>query len=163
VKVHRAESCGDFGTARSLFREYGGSLNVDLGIQGFEEEIAALPGKYAWPQGALFLASNAGGRAIGCVGVRPFEKPAACEMKRLYVRPLGRGLGAGRALAVEAIRFATAAGYREMLLDSLPSMKAAIGLYRSLGFQPIPPYWNNTVPGFLYFGRPLTAEGRRMG
>jgi len=78
-------------------------------------------------------------------------------MKRLYVRPTGRGSGTGRALAVEAVRFASAAGYREMLLDSLPSMEAAIGIYRSLGFEPIPPYWNNTVPGILYFGRLLSA------
>jgi putative acetyltransferase len=78
-------------------------------------------------------------------------------MKRLYVRPSGRGRGAGRALAIEAIRFASAAGYKEMLLDSLPTMEAAIRTYRSLGFVPIPPYWNNTVPGILYFGRRLSG------
>ena len=79
-------------------------------------------------------------------------------MKRLYVQPAGRGHGTGRALAVEAIRFASAAGYREMLLDSLPSMEAAIRMYRSLGFEAIPPYWNNTVPGILYFGLRLTKS-----
>ena len=158
MKVHKAESRGDFDEARVLFREYGASLDVDLGFQGFEEEIATVPGKYTWPRGALFLASDTDGQAIGCVGVRPFDRPAACEMKRLYVRPIGRGRGAGRALAVEAIRFASAAGYREMLLDTMPSMEAAIWIYRSLGFEPIPPYWNNTVPGILYFRRPLSAE-----
>ena len=83
-------------------------------------------------------------------------------MKRLYVRCGDRGSGIGRALAVKATRFASAAGYREMLLDSLPSMEAAIRLYRSLGFEPIPPYWNNIVPGVLYFGRRLdTCSGSR--
>jgi ribosomal protein S18 acetylase RimI-like enzyme len=157
MKVHKADSRGDFDEARVLFREYGASLDIDLCFQGFEEEIATLPGKYTWPKGALFLASDMGGQAIGCVGVRPFDRPTACEMKRLYVRPIGRGSGTGRALAVEAVRFASAAGYREMLLDSLPSMDAAIRIYRTLGFEPIPPYWNNTVAGILYFGRPLSA------
>jgi putative acetyltransferase len=157
VKMHRAESAGDFDTVRALFREYAASLDVDLGFQGFDEELATLPGRYAWPKGALFLASTADGQAIGCVGVRPFDRPGACEMKRLYVRPAGRGHGTGRALAVEAIRFAGAAGYGEMLLDSLPGMDAAIGMYRSLGFESIPPYWHNTVPGILSFGRRLTG------
>jgi ribosomal protein S18 acetylase RimI-like enzyme len=158
VKVRRAESSHDFDAISGLFREYGASLNVDLSFQGFQEEIAMLPGKYAAPKGALFLASDAGGQAIGCVGVRPFDRPGACEMKRLYVRPPGRGRGTGQALAVEAIRFASAAGYREMLLDSLPTMGAAIRLYRSLGFAPIPPYWNNAVPDMLYFGRQLSGS-----
>jgi ribosomal protein S18 acetylase RimI-like enzyme len=158
VMVRRAESGRDFDETRGLFREYGASLDVDLSFQGFEEEIALLPGKYVSPKGALFLASDAAGQAIGCVGVRPFDRPAACEMKRLYVRPAGRGRGAGRALAIEAIRFASAAGYREMLLDSLSTMEAAIGIYRSLGFAPIPPYWNNIVPGILYFGMLLSGR-----
>ncbi len=157
MKLHKAESRTDFDEASVLFREYGASLDIDLGFQGFEEETATLPGKYAGPKGALVLASDAGGQTIGCVGVRPFDRPGACEMKRLYVRPPGRGCGAGRALALQAIRFASAAGYREMLLDSLPGMEAAIQLYRSLGFEPIPPYWNNPVPGILYFGKPLRA------
>jgi putative acetyltransferase len=156
VKVRRAESSSDFDTVRTLCREYGASLDVDLAFQGFEDELATLPGKYAWPKGALFFASGADGQAIGCVGVRPFDRPSACEMKRLYVRPAGRGRGTGRALAVEALRFASAAGYREMLLDSLPGMEAAIRMYRSLDFESIPPYWNNVVPGILYFGKQLT-------
>jgi putative acetyltransferase len=156
-KVRRAESGSDFDDVRMLLREYAASLDVDLGFQGFEEELATLPGKYAWPKGALFLASGADGQAIGCVAVRPFDRPAACEMKRLYVRPVGRGRGIGRALAVEAVRFAGAAGYREMLLDSLPGMDAAITMYRSLGFEPIPPYWNNIVPDIRYFGKRLSG------
>ena len=155
MKVHVADRRGDFDEARALFREYDASLNVDLGFQGIEQEIATLPGKYASPKGALFLARGSGGQAIGCVGVRPFDRSGACELKRLYVRCEARQSGARRALAVEAIRFASAADYKEILLDSLPRMEAAIRLYRSLGFKPIPPYWNNTLPGILYFGKRL--------
>jgi ribosomal protein S18 acetylase RimI-like enzyme len=155
--IHLAQSYGDFDEARALFCEYDASLDVDLGYQGIEEEIAKLPGKYAAPKGALFLARDASRRAIGCVGVRPFDRPSACELKRLYLRPEARGRGDGRALVLETIKFASAAGYQEMLLDSLPSMQAAIGLYRSLGFEPIPSYWNSPLPGTLYFRRPLTV------
>jgi ribosomal protein S18 acetylase RimI-like enzyme len=158
MKVHLADGRCDFDDARTLFREYDASLDVDLGTQGIAQEIATLPGKYALPQGALFLARDTGGQAIGCVGVRPFDRPGACEMKRLYVRREGRERGAGRALALEAIKFAKAAGYEEMLLDSLPTMTAAIRLYRALGFKPIPPYWNNPLPGTLYFSRQLGSE-----
>jgi putative acetyltransferase len=156
MRVYTAESRGDFDDARALFRDYDASLDVDLGSQGIEEEIATLPGKYASPGGALFLARDTNGHLVGCVGVRPFDRPGACELKRLYVRPDGRRSGAGRALLVEAIKFGGAAGYREMLLDSLPSMEAAIRLYRSHGFKPVSAYWNNPLAGALYFGRRLT-------
>ena len=153
--VVSVQSDGDLDQVRALFREYATSLDIDLAFQGFEAELATLPGKYAPPQGALFLAYATDGRALGCVGVRPFERPGACEMKRLYVRPAGRRSGAGRLLASEAVAFAGAAGYGEILLDTLPHMTAAIGLYRSLGFEEIPPYWRNSVPGLLYFGKQI--------
>lgn len=155
MKVHRVDGDCDLEDVRLLFREYGASLDVDLSFQGFEDEISGLPGKYSWPKGALFLASDVGSHAIGCVGVRPFDEAGSCEMKRLYVRPAGRRSGIGRALAVEAVHFARGAGYTEMLLDTLPTMEAAIQTYRGLGFEPIPPYWNNVVPGILYFRRLL--------
>lgn len=78
-------------------------------------------------------------------------------MKRLYVRAAARGNGAGRALMTSALERATALGYREAMLDTLPWMNSAIAIYRALGFAPIPPYWDNTVPGLLYFGKRLQA------
>ena len=158
MKIVSAQSASDFEEVRALFREYDASLDVDLSFQGIEEEIATLPGKYASPKGALFIARDMGAQAIGCLGVRPFDRPGACEIKRLYVRPAGRGSGVGRAFVTAAAAFAREAGYREILLDSLPSMKAAIVLYRTLGFEEVPPYWNNTLPGILYFGRRLCPE-----
>ena len=145
----------DLQAIRMLFREYADGLGIDLGFQGFEAELAALPGKYAPPGGDLLLARDTGGHIVGCVGLRPFDRPGACEMKRLYVRSAGRGTGAGRALAQAIVDRATAAGYSEMLLDTLPVMAPAIAVYRSLGFVDIPPYWNNIIPGVLYLGRAL--------
>jgi carbonic anhydrase len=131
----------DVELVRSLFREYAGSLGVDLSFQGFEEELAALPSGYD-----LVLVAGVGGEAAGCVGVRPFAA-GVCEMKRLYVRPAARGSGLGRALALAAIERARALGYHRMRLDTLPAMAAARSLYRELGFVEIEPYRHNPVAG----------------
>ena len=134
----------DVELVRTLFREYADSLGVDLSFQGFAEELAALPSGYD-----ALLVIERDGEVFGCVGVRPFE-PGICEMKRLYVRPAGRGSGAGRALAVAAIERGRALGYERMRLDTLPTMAAAQALYRELGFVEIEPYRHNPVAGSTF-------------
>ena len=135
-------------TIRRLFREYQIALGVDLCFRDFEEELATLPGAYAPPRGTLLLAMNEG-EAIGCVGVRPFDT-GRCEMKRLYVRPAGRGRGLGRQLTERAIAFARAADHKEMLLDTLPQMAEAGRLYAALGFADCAAYYENPLPGTRY-------------
>ena len=155
VSIGPAQGERDIARVRDLFREYVAALGIDLSFQGFDAELAGLPGRYGAPRGALLLACRSDGEAIGCVGVRPLDRPDTCEIKRLYVREVGRGSGAGRALALKAIGFATSAGYREVVLDTLPGMRAAIALYRDLGFSEIPPYWESAIPGTIYLGRRL--------
>jgi GNAT superfamily N-acetyltransferase len=136
-----------------LFREYADSLGFDLCFQDFETELATLPGKYAPPGGRLLLAWN-GDRAVGCVALRPIDRER-CEMKRLYVQPAMRGTGLGRTLAERICDEARTAGYRQICLDTLPSMQAAVGLYTDLGFAPVDPYVFNPLPGALFLGRTL--------
>jgi putative acetyltransferase len=134
---------------RALFREYARFLDVDLKFQGFEDELAGLPGKYAPPEGALLLAAE-GADIGGCVALRRLE-PGACEMKRLFVRPGCRGRGLGRALAEAIVREAASRGYAAMRLDTLPKLKNAIRLYARLGFHPVAPYYSNPLPGVSYW------------
>ena len=145
-------SADDLGLARALMEAYAASLGIDLDAQGFGEEIAGLPGPYAPPRGALLLAFDAQGEALGSIALRPLA-PEVGEIKRLYVTPRGRGLGLGKALVAAVLGRARHIGYREIKLDTLPEMKEAIALYKSLGFEPIPPYGSFPYPGLLCFGQ----------
>lgn len=139
--------------AREIFREYQVSLGIDLCFQDFEQELADLPGKYAPPQGRLYLAFI-DEKLAGCIALRPFQE-GMCEMKRLYVRPEFRGQYLGLLLAKEIIAEAREIGYHQMVLDTLDTMTAAQKLYRSLGFKEIEPYCFNPIDGALYMSLDL--------
>ncbi|MEZ5958037.1 MAG: GNAT family N-acetyltransferase [Hyphomonadaceae bacterium] len=145
----------DFPATTQLFRAYAASLPIDLGYQGFDDELASLPGKYAPPHGALLIARDASTEALGCVAMRPLDEPGVCEMKRLYVAPAGRGQGLGKQLALAIIKAARAAGHREMRLDTLASMQEAQALYRSLGFAEIGAYYDTPVADTVFMSLTL--------
>jgi putative acetyltransferase len=152
-QIMQAASEKEFAAGRLLFEEYAKSLSVDLCFQDFAAELKQLPSMYGAPAGCLLLA-RAGETHIGCGGLRKLSD-TVCEMKRLYVRPAGRGTGLGRHLATALIDRATSLGYQRIVLDSLMDMTAAQNLYRTLGFRDAAPYYSNPTPGVVYMQRDL--------
>ncbi len=159
--IRPAAGAADVAAARALFLEYAAWLEEDLCFQGFEQELASLPGKYAPPDGRLFLACR-DGAPIGCVALRRFDADSG-ELKRLYVQPDHRGHGVAQALGAAAIEAARAVGYRRVVLDTLDRMTAARKLYVATGFREIPAYYVNPIPGAQFMERVLRDEGKEMG
>lgn len=152
VDIIVARSAPELAAVRELFLEYAQQLGVDLEFQGFDEELADLPGEYGEPRGALLLAL-VDGAAAGCCALRPIDDVDygnAAEMKRLYVRKAFRGFGLGRQLAEAVMEAAIRLGYASVLLDTLDEMESARALYEDLGFEEIPPYYHNPLPGAHY-------------
>jgi GNAT superfamily N-acetyltransferase len=158
MRIENADTPELVGLARELFVEYSESLGVDLCFQGFTEELAQLPGEYARPAGRLVLVFE-GHETVGCGALRPIDE-LVCEMKRVYLRPSVRGKGAGRMLIDALIETAREMGYERMRLDTLPSMKRAMEIYRSLGFKEIAPYRVNPVPGASFLELDLSLGTR---
>jgi putative acetyltransferase len=156
MKIKQAQTPDEIDEARRLFREYEAFLSVDLCFQGFEEELAGLPGKYAPPSGALLIALTRE-TVAGCVALRALGDDV-CEMKRLFVRPEYRSTGLGKRLAREVVDVARGLGYSLMRLDTLDRLTEAMRLYESLGFRKTEPYYENPLHGVVYWELDLKEE-----
>ena len=158
MNLIEAQTSEEVEQARQLFKEYAAWLQIDLCFQGFEKELAELPGDYAPPDGRLLLAYD-DAQLVGCVALRKIGE-GVCEMKRLFLRDKFRGKGLGRSLIEAIINEAKQIGYERMRLDTLPpKMDKAIALYRSYGFKEIEPYYNNPVPGAMFMELSLKMIG----
>lgn len=153
TEIRHARFPEDLNAVQAVFREYVASVSVGLEFQDYESEFANLPGKYAAPEGRLLLAWRQE-RVVGCAALRKVDAQV-CEMKRVYVRPQGRGEGLGRLLAERILAEARSAGYRRICLDVLPEFEAARRIYASLGFVPAVPVTFNPVPGTSFLGLDL--------
>jgi len=164
VQISPATSPEEISTIRDLFLEYSATLNLDLTFQSFTQELAALPGAYSAPSGALLLARTHDGSALGCAALRPIRgEQGSCEMKRLYLRPAARGRALGRRLAVDVIDLARRAGYVRIRLDTLPSMTSARRLYAELGFVVTEAYYDTPLVGTVFMALDLTGLGDCAG
>jgi ribosomal protein S18 acetylase RimI-like enzyme len=163
IRLIEPDSPALLDATREIFREYAAGLGVDLCFQNFEAELAELPGEYTAPTGTLLLAV-VDGQIAGCGAMRAItdvDYANACEMKRLYVRRAFRGFGLGRQIARALLDRALQAGFSNMLLDTLDDMEAARDLYESLGFEEIPPYYFNPIPGAHYLRADLSDGASR--
>ncbi|OOG51402.1 GNAT family N-acetyltransferase [Rhodanobacter sp. C01] len=149
ITLVSVESQEQAATARELFLEYATAIGVDLEYQGFAAELAALPSPYVPPHGTLLIA-RINDETAGCIALRRLDEQTG-EMKRLYVRPAFRSWGLAKRLIGELAQTARRAGYTTLRLDTLPSMTAAQGLYRSLGFSEIPAYNSAHLPGTRFY------------
>lgn len=149
VKIVQVEQPEEIESARTLFREYETWLGMSLCFQGFEEEVANLPGQYEPPEGRLLLA-YIDDELAGCIALRKLEK-GICEMKRLFLRENARGHGLGNELIERLIAEARSLGYSKMRLDTYPpKMEKAVKLYESHGFRSITKYYDNPHEGVLF-------------
>ncbi|KJZ71047.1 hypothetical protein HIM_09574 [Hirsutella minnesotensis 3608] len=171
--VRQATSAADVEAARDCFIAYTTWLDEDISFQNYKTELQGLPGQYVPPLGALLLAvdPSVDHQILGCVAVRGIrvepeyrgnrpEMTRVCEMKRLFVYPEARGRQVGRALIRAAVERARAAGYDQMVFDTMERMKAAIRLYESEGFREDGPYYFNPLTedpmkGVLFFSKEL--------
>lgn len=157
TEIILAETAEHIETARKLFREYEAWFGLALCFQNFDEEVANLPGKYAPPEGRLFLAFS-DEKLAGCVALRKLEEDV-CEMKRLFVRDEFRGQKIGMALIEKIISEAEIIGYKKMRLDTYPpKMSQAAKLYKFYGFREIPAYYHNPYGETLYLELVLKEE-----
>lgn len=172
MPIIRVNSAADLARAATLFAEYAASIadvaGASLAQQGFDSELASLPGKYAEPRGRVYLVHPHGSPAsvaapIGCGAIRPLNlvDPRApettAEVKRMYIRPAHRGQGHAGELLDAMIDDARAIGYTRLVLDTSASMTAAIALYTSRGFRPIPAYNIDPDPTTRWFALDLSS------
>ena len=158
---------------RMMTRKYLEWLDVDLGFQGIEDELALLPGSYH-PQssGCMILAYETTAENTNCVGavaLRPLlgqhlenlknvgglPVTEICEMKRLFVLPSHQCRGAGTALTIAIADEARALGYKAMVLDTLDRLTGANTLYKAQGFELCERYNDCPLSGVLYFSKRL--------
>ena len=152
-EIREAKSEADIAIAADLFREYQTWLDVDLCFQDFEAELNNVAEMYAPPRGVIYIAS-VDGKDVGVGAVRPLSD-SRCEMKRVFVREAARGLGIGKCIIDLLIQHGEEGGYTSMVLDTLPKLEKALTIYRNLGFQEIPAYYKNPLPGVVYFEKTL--------
>lgn len=167
IYIRQATTPDQLSAVAACFRAYVEWLGEDISFQNYEGELKSLPGKYSEPAGALLLATDSEtGQVLGCIALRPIDVPADyredgglrrrySELKRLFVYPEARGRRVARALIREAIGRAREQGYDEVVLDTLGRMTAAVGLYKSEGFQEVGAYYHNPLNGVVYMGMSL--------
>ncbi len=138
---------------KNLIKEYSSRLGRDLSFQNIDDELNNPAHKYTASEGELLVAID-NDKVLGMVAYHR-HSDVRCEMKRLYVRPNARGMHLGNALVTEILAHAKNAGYKEMVLDTIVPLKAAISLYKKHGFEECEAYYHNPMDDVIYMQKQL--------
>ena len=138
---------------KELIIEYTKRLGRDLSFQNIDEELHNPAKKYTAPEGELLVAIE-DKKVVGMVAYHRHSN-SRCEMKRLYVKPECRKTKLGEKLVIKIIEHAKKAGYKEMVLDTILPLEAAIHLYKKVGFVECEAYYYNPMDDVLYFKKTL--------
>lgn len=132
MNIFEAKTEADFDVIRAMLREYAEWMEYELCFDGFDQELASLPGRYAPPTGRILIA-EIDGQPAGCIGLSRVTD-LRCEMERLWVRPEFRGQKVGRRLIAKLIEEARKIGYTTICLYTTDRMEVARSMYERLGF-----------------------------
>jgi GNAT superfamily N-acetyltransferase len=145
VRLRRVSSHEETEAAVALAKEYGAwALRVAKTEYGIDAEAESEHGlstsieELLQPRGRLYIAEMEG-VPVGIGGLKPVSEEMA-EIKRMYVLPSARGEGIGRALLARLLDDARELTFRVVRLESAAFMAEAHTLYRSFGFEDVPPY-----------------------
>lgn len=138
---------------RNLIIEYSNRLGRDLSFQNIDAELENPAHKYTAPEGELLVAVE-NDNVLGMVAYHRHSDDR-CERKRLYVKPETRGMHLVDSLVKEIIIHAKNAGYKEMVLDTIEPLKAAISLYKKYGFNECEAYYDNPMDDVIYMRKYL--------
>lgn len=155
LKIVFANTDEHYQQAAALFNEYAQWLGIDLGFQHFEEELLSLRKVYAAPKGCIILLQE-NEQAFGCIALRPINETIA-EVKRLYIKPMFRNIGAAARLLAILEEYASSQKYKSLKLDTLRSMLPAMAFYKKYGYQETSPYYNNPNENAVYFEKQLVV------
>lgn len=148
MQIVNAVTVEQLAQVRALFEEYWSSFGFTPCFQNFSGELAALPGDYVPPDGRLALAT-VDGQPAGCAALRRLDRER-CEFKRLFVRRQFRGMKLGRELLAWVIAEAKAAGYPQLVCDTMPVMAGALAMYERAGFERTDPYSDHPTAGAIF-------------
>lgn len=109
---------------------------VGDGFGPSDPEVLCISQHYHDESKSKYFVASLKGKVVGGSGIAALSAGSEiCELRKLYLLPESRGLGIGKALTLECLKYAKLKGYRQCYLDTLSNMKPAIELYRQLGFK----------------------------
>ncbi|MFH8738083.1 GNAT family N-acetyltransferase [Streptomyces sp. NPDC017964] len=143
IKAEPVIGAGVDEVMREYFTEMGRRV---LGRPGTEAELQAVLVEdphhvLSPPDGEFLVARGDEGEFLGCAGLRLLRgAPETAELKRMFVRPAGRGAGLGRGLLLAVEQSARRLGAARIVCETNTQLTEARALYTRHGYEETGPY-----------------------